>query len=54
MEQIVNKLVESVGLDQETAAKVANFIKEHIDDLPQWLAQAGIADKLPGGLGKLL
>jgi len=54
MDEIIAKLVESVGLEQETAAKVAEFIKDNLDDLPKWLAKAGIADQLPGGLGKLL
>ncbi len=53
MEQIVAKLVEKVGLDEGTAKKVADFIKEHADEIPGWLAKAGVADKLPGGLGKL-
>lgn len=54
MEELINKLVDKVGIDEGTARKVADFIKEHADDIPKWVASAGIADKLPGGLGKLL
>lgn len=26
-------------------------MKEHADDVPKWLGQSGVLDKLPGGLG---
>ncbi len=54
MEELVAKLTEKVGLDPEMARKVVDFLKEHADEVPGWLARAGIKDKLPGGLGKLL
>lgn len=54
METLIAQLVEKVGLDEATAKKVANFVAEHADEIPKWLAKAGLADKLPGGLGKLL
>ena len=25
----------------------------HADEIPKWLAQSGLKDKLPGGVGKL-
>lgn len=53
MEEMIAKLVDKVGLDKATAEKVASFIKEHADDIPRWVASAGLKDKLPGGLGKL-
>ena len=54
MDELIAGLTEKVGLDKETAEKVIDFLKDHIDDIPGWLAKAGIADKLPGGLGDLL
>jgi hypothetical protein len=53
MDELVAKLTEKVGLDAETAKKVVDFLKEHADEVPGWLAKAGLKDKLPGGLGKL-
>lgn len=54
MEEMIKKLVETVGIDEDTAKKVADFLEEHADDVPGWLASAGLKDKLPGGLGNLL
>ena len=54
MEELVEKIMSKVGLDKENAEKVADFIKEHADDIPGWVAKAGLKDKLPGGLGGLL
>ncbi len=54
MDELIAGLTEKVGLDKETADKVINFLKENADEIPGWLAKAGIADKLPGGLGDLL
>jgi hypothetical protein len=48
MEELVNKLVEKTGVSEDTAKKVAEFIKEHADDIPKWLGKAGLADKIPG------
>lgn len=53
MEELINQLVSKTGIDRATAEKVANFIKENAHQIPQWLGQAGIADKLPGGIGDL-
>ncbi len=54
MEQLVNLLVEKVGLDSATAKRVADFLQEHASQVPQWLASEqakSVLDKLPGGLG---
>lgn len=52
MEELVNKLVAKTGISEETAKKVAEFIKEHADEIPEWLGKAGLTEKIPG-LGKL-
>lgn len=54
MDELINQLVSKVGLDRPTAEKVVNFLKDNAGQLPKWLGQAGIADKLPGGLGGFL
>lgn len=53
MDELIAKLMEKVNLDKATATRVADFIKDHADDIPRWVASAGLKDKLPGGLGKL-
>ncbi len=54
MDDLVNQLVSKVGIDKATAEKVVNFLKDNVDEVPKWLGQAGIMDKLPGGLGNAL
>lgn len=54
MDELVEKLTDKVGLDPEMARKVVDFLKEHADEIPGWLAKAGLKDKLPAGLGNLL
>jgi len=54
MEAFVEGLMSKVGLDRATAEKVVAFVKDHANDVPKWLAQSGVADKLPGGLGDKL
>jgi len=54
MEEMIGKLTEKVGIDRATAEKVVDFIKDHMDEIPGWLAQSGLADRLPGGLGDKL
>ncbi len=46
MEQLVQQLADKVGLDEATAQKVADFIKDHISDIPGWLGQVGAGDLL--------
>lgn len=54
METLIQQLQEKVGLSPEIAQKVADFVREHASEIPGWIAQSGIADKLPGGLGDAL
>jgi len=53
MDEMINQLVEKTGIDKATAEKVANFLKEHATEIAKWLGQAGVMDKLPGGLGSM-
>ena len=53
MDELLNGLIEKVGLDKETAEKVIAFLKDNASEIPELLAKSGVADKLPGGLGKL-
>jgi hypothetical protein len=48
MEELVSKLTEKAGVDPDMAVEVVEFLKEHTDELPGWLARAGLKDKLPG------
>jgi hypothetical protein len=54
MEELMQKLVDTVGIDRATAGKVIEFLKDHADDVVQALSRSGIKDKLPGGLGDKL
>lgn len=57
MNELVNKLIEKVGLDGDTAQKVVDFLKEHAAEVPGWLASEGgqsILDKIKGDFGGLL
>ena len=54
MNEMIQTMVQKVGLDETTAKQVFDFLKEHADDVPKWLASSGLADKLPGGLGGAL
>jgi hypothetical protein len=56
MEELINQLVEKVGIDRETAEKVVAFLKEHAADVPRWLqsdAAQEMLGKFKGGLGGL-
>jgi hypothetical protein len=56
MDELVNQLVDRVGIDKETAQKVADFLQEHASEVPGWLSKnetiKSLADKF--GLGGLL
>jgi hypothetical protein len=58
MEELINGLVTKVGLSKDMAQKVVAFLQEHADDVPKWLASAGVSEslagRLPGGLGNAL
>ena len=49
MEELVNKLVEQVGLDKAMAEKVVAFLKAHASEVPAWLG----SDAAKSALGKL-
>ncbi len=51
MDDLINQLVSKTGISKDQAEKVVQFLKEHATELPKMLGQAGIADKLSGGLG---
>lgn len=51
MEDFINQMVTKTGISKEQAEKVIAFLKEHATELPKLIGQAGVVDKLPGGLG---
>lgn len=54
MDQLIDQLVVKTGIDRGVAEQVANFIKDHAQDIPKWLGE-GALDKLQaGGLGDML
>ena len=56
MEELINQLVDRVGIDRETAEQVVAFLQEHAADLPRWLQSDAAQDFLnraKGGLGGL-
>lgn len=53
MDELINQLVSKTGIDKGIAEQVANFIKDHLEDIPGWLGK-GMMDKLPGGMGDML
>jgi hypothetical protein len=54
MEELMQKMIDKVGIDRATAEKVIAFLKDHADDVGEALSKSGIKDKLPGGLGDKL
>lgn len=58
MEEFLNGLKEKVGLSDEQAEQVIEFIKNNADKVADFLPlddiKEKLADKLPGGLGKFL
>lgn len=57
MEEFVQQLVAKVGLDEDKARMVVDFVKENAHKIPEWIGGSDVLeslkDKLPGGLGKL-
>ena len=57
MEDFIANLVSKVGISEEQAKGVFEFLKDNADKVPEWLGDSGLAeqvkDKLPGGLGNL-
>ena len=37
MEEFIKQLASKVGIDEDQAAKVVEFLREHLDELPQML-----------------
>jgi hypothetical protein len=54
MDELIQKMVDKVGIDKGTAEKVMAFLKDHAEDAVKYLQTSGVADKLPGGLGDKL
>ena len=50
----MEKLQAKTGIDKATAEKVIEFIKEHAHDVTKFVAEHGVLDRLPGGLGHKL
>ncbi len=51
MDDFMNQMIAKTGISKDQAEKVIAFLKEHATEVPKLLGSAGIADKLPGGLG---
>ena len=54
MDELIEKLQAKTGIDKATAEKVIDFIKEHAHDVTKFVAEHGVLDRLPGGLGHKL
>ncbi len=57
IEEFVSNMAQKVGISEEQARGVIEFLKENSDQVTNLLssdAVEGIKDKLPGGLGGLL
>jgi len=54
MEELIQKMVDTVGIDRATAEKVMAFLKDHAHDAVELLSKSGLKDRLPGGLGDKL
>jgi hypothetical protein len=57
MDELVQQLVQRVGISESQAQQVAMFLKENASKIPEWIGGSdlleSLKDKLPGGLGKL-
>lgn len=57
MEELVQQLVQKVGLSESQAQQVVEFLKANASKIPEWIGGSemleSLKDKLPGGLGKL-
>lgn len=57
MDEFIEQLAAKVGISQEQAQQVVEFLKENAHRIPELLggddALQSLKDKLPGGLGKL-
>jgi len=56
MEDFIEKITAKVGISEDQAKQVYEFLQDHAHKVPEWLDSESvqqIKDKLPGGLGKL-
>lgn len=53
MEEFVEGLMAKVGISEEQAKGVIEFLRENADKVPALLKDSGLAAKLPGALGGL-
>ena len=55
MDELIQGLVNKVGLSEDQSRKVVDFLKQNADKVPGWLGidVKALAGKLPGGLGKM-
>lgn len=55
MDELINGLVEKVGINKEQAEGVISFLKENASKLPELMGGGleDLKDKLPGALGGL-
>ncbi|HLU68148.1 MAG TPA: hypothetical protein VKZ63_17815 [Kofleriaceae bacterium] len=55
MEEMIQGLMEKVGLPRDKAEKVFAFLQENASKLPEWLGKSdtlkNLGQKLPGPLG---
>ena len=56
MEDFVKRMADRVGIDEEQAAKVVEFLREHLDELPAMLSAdsdffKSISDRVRAFLG---
>jgi hypothetical protein len=55
MEELMQKLVDQVGIDRATAENVNEYLDDHAHDVVQALSRSNLAEELLGGkLGGLL
>jgi len=56
MEDLIKRMAERVGIDEAQAAKVVEFLREHLDELPAMLNAdsdffKSMSDRISGFLG---
>lgn len=50
MDQFVKGLMDDVGLDQKTAEKVFDFVKDHWGEVPRWIARSIFVERGHGAI----
>jgi hypothetical protein len=48
VEELIQQMVARIGIDRATAAKVIEFLKEHVAEVEEAIGARGALDKLPG------